>query len=118
MIQPITFGHKSIIKTLYKNGELPTVTKDIYGKPLSADTVTLEHIIPKSKGGKSSLKNYALANAEDNFKRSSDDILKHTTKTNINEYLDQFVGVVKKNFNGDEYIKNIKNLFKSIGVKL
>lgn len=118
MIQPISFGHKSIIKTLYKNGELPTVVKDIYGKELSADTVTLEHIIPKSKGGKSNLKNYALANAQDNFKRSSDDILKHTTKVNINEYLDQFVGVVKKNFNGDDYIKNIKNLFKSLGVKL
>lgn len=118
MIQPITFGHKSIIKTLYKNGELPTVVKDIYGKKLSADTVTLEHIIPKSKGGKSNLKNYALANAEDNFRRSSENIMKHTTKANINEYLGQFVGVVKKNFNGDEYIKSIKNLFKTMGVKL
>lgn len=118
MIQPITFGHKSIIKTLYKNGELPTVVKDIYGKELSADTVTLEHIIPKSKGGKSNLKNYALANAEDNFRRSSQDIMKHTTKANINEYLDQFAGVIKQGFDGDLYIKNIKNLFKSLGVKL
>ena len=118
MIQPISFGHKSIIKTLYKNGELPTVTKDIYGKPLSADTVTLEHIIPKSKGGGSNLKNYALANAEDNFKRSSQDIMQHTTKANINEYLDQFTGIIKQGFDGDVYIKNIKNLFKSLGVKL
>lgn len=118
MIQPISFGHKSIIKTLYKNGELPTVVKDIYGKELSFDTVTLEHIIPKSKGGKSNLTNYALANAQDNFKRSSDDILKHTTKANINEYLDQFVGIVKKGFDGDLYIKNIRNLFKRMGVKL
>ena len=118
MIQPISFGHKSIIKTLYKQGELPTVVKDIYGKPLTTDTVTLEHIIPKSKGGKSNLKNYALANAEDNFRRSSDNILKHTTKNNINEYLDQFSGIVKQGFDGDLYIKNIKNLFKTMGVKL
>lgn len=118
MIKPISFKHKSIIKTLYKNGELPTVTKDIYGKPLNANTVTLEHIIPKSKGGKSNLRNYALANAEDNFRRSSDDILKHTTKNNVNEYLDQFVGIVKQGFDGDLYIKNIKNLFKTMGVKL
>ena len=94
------------------------LVKDIYGKPLSADTVTLEHIIPKSKGGGSNLKNYALANAEDNFKRSSENIMKHTTKANINEYLDQFTGIVKQGFNGDEYIKGIKNLFKTMGVKL
>ena len=118
MIKTISFGYKSIIKTLYKDGELPTVVKDIYGKPLNADTVTLEHIIPKSKGGKSNLKNYALANAEDNFKRSSQDIMQHTTKSNINQYLDQFTGIVKQGFNGDDYIKNIKNLFKSLGVKL
>lgn len=118
MIQPISFKHKSIIKTLYKNGELPTIVKDIYGKELTADTVTLEHIIPKSKGGKSNLKNYALANAEDNFRRSSQDIMKHTTKANINEYLEQFAGIVKQGFDGDLYIKNIRNLFKSLGVKL
>lgn len=117
-ITPISFGHKSIIKTLFNNGELPEVQVDIYGKPIKPKEATLEHIIPKSKGGKSSLSNYAIANAQDNFRRSNHDIMEYTTKDNINRYLDQFTDIVRKGFDGNQYKKWIKNLFRSRGVKL
>ena len=80
----ISFGHKSVLTRLYNSNKLPTVTKDIYGSILKDATV--DHIIPKSKGGKSHLSNYALANAENNMKRSSDNILLHTTIDNIRYY--------------------------------
>lgn len=119
MIQPvktISFGYKSIVKTLYKQGQLPQVTKDIYGKVLTPDNVTLEHIIPKCKKGASNLKNYALATAKANQERSSDPLLKHTTIENIKAYLEQFKGINKPQFNGDEYIKGVTNTLRRINI--
>jgi len=118
MIKPISFGYKSILKTQYKNGLLPSVKVDIYGKKLTPKTATIEHIIPKSSGGKSNLSNYALANAQDNMKRGSDSILKHTTIENIKKWLDQFNGVKNDGFNGDEYIKNFKKNLKKINIEV
>ena len=34
---PIIFGSKSILKTLFKNGELPSVVKGLYGGKLTKD---------------------------------------------------------------------------------
>ena len=117
-ISPVSFGYKSVLKTLYKQGELPTVVKDIYGKALTPDTVTIEHLIPKSKKGASSLHNYALANWHDNMTRSSDHLLKHTTVENIKEYFNQFIGVKKENFDGDKYIEMAKKTLKKINIEV
>ena len=112
---PIIFGYKSVLKTLFKEGKLPSVQVDIYGKSIKPDMkdLTIEHIVPKVKGGKSKLINYALANYLDNQKRSSGELLKYTTIENIKNWYSQFKGVILPNFNGDEYIKEgIKNLKK------
>lgn len=115
---PITFCYKSVLKTLYKKGELPEVVKDIYGKVLTPENVTIEHIIPKSKKGASNLTNYALANARDNMSRSSDDLLKYTTIENIKEYFEQFIGVKRQGFDGDKYIKNAKKTLKKLDIEV
>lgn len=115
-MNPISFGYKSIVKTLYKQGQLPSVVRDIYGQKLTPNNVTLEHIIPKSKKGASSLKNYALATAKANQERSSDPLLKHTTIENIKAYLEQFKGINKPQFNGDEYIKGVTNTLRRINI--
>ena len=115
-MNPISFGYKSIVKTLYKQGQLTSVTKDIYGQKLTPNNVTIEHIIPKSKKGASSLKNYALATAKANQQRSSDPLLKHTTIENIKAYLEQFKGIKKPQFNGDEYIKGVTNTLRRINI--
>lgn len=114
-VSPIKFGYKSILKTLFKEGKLPSVQVDIYGKPIKPDMkdLTIEHIIPRVKGGKSKLVNYALANYADNQKRSAGDLLSFTTIENIKNWYNQFKGVILPNFNGYEYIKEgIKNLKK------
>jgi hypothetical protein len=112
----ISFGYKSVLKTYWREGKLPTVKKDIYGKEIINETV--EHIIPKSKGGKSNLFNYAIANAEDNFKRGSDDIMEHTTIDNVYNWFKQFVNVKLPHLDGQEYIRITAKKFGKVGYKV
>lgn len=109
----IAFGYKSVLKTYWREGKLPTVTKDIYGKPLIE--ATIEHIRPRSKRGKSNLFNYALANPQDNFKRGSDPIMEHTTFENVYNWFKQFVNVKLPNLDGQQYIKNTAKKFGKTG---
>jgi hypothetical protein len=109
----IAFGYKSVLKTYWREGKLPTVLNDIYGNPLKE--ATIEHISPRSRGGKSNLFNYALANPEDNFKRGSDDIMKHTTFDNVYNWFKQFVNVKLPHLDGSEYIKNTAKKFGKTG---
>lgn len=115
-ISPVSFGYKWAVKTLYKQGKLPTVKKDIYGNPIVEATV--EHIIPKCKGGKSSQGNYAIANAYENMKRGSDHLLKHTTKKNIKEYLEQFTDVIVGSFDGNRYKKDVTRTLHKINIDI
>lgn len=115
-VQPISFGYKWVVKSLYNQGMLPTVKKDIYGNPIVQATV--EHIIPKSKGGKSSQSNYAIANAYENMKRGSDHLLKHTTKQNIVEYLEQFTDIIVGCFDGNKYKKDVTKTLHKINIDI
>ena len=117
-VSPLTFGYRSVLKTEWRKGNMPTVKKDIYGDILIKGQETIEHIIPKSKKGKSVLSNYALANAGNNFRRSNYDLGSFTTPDIIKSYLGQFEGVKLPNFDGDEYIKALTKTLKKIGIKL
>lgn len=109
-------GINSVLKTHYKKGKLPSVKKDIYGDKITDPSI--EHIIPKSKGGASKLYNYAIANAKTNSLRGCKDIMEFTTKDNVKNYLRQFIGVKLKDFDGLQYIKDIVQTFKNMGVEL
>lgn len=106
-ISNITFGYKSILKTHWLNGKMPSVTCGIYGGKLTKDNVTLEHIKPHSKGGKTSLNNLALSVCENNWKRGNQPISNFLTKENFDAYCEQFKGIKLPYFNGDNYIKEI-----------
>ena len=112
----IAFGYKSVLKTYWREGKLPTVVNDIYGKPLKE--ATIEHIRPRSKGGKSNLFNYALANPEDNFKRASDPIMEHTTFENVYNWFKQFVNIKLPHLDGQQYIKNTAKKFGKTGAEV
>ena len=115
-INPIVFGYKSVLKTEWRAGNLPTVTKDVYGDELVKATV--EHFIPRSKGGASCLKNYGLANEATNNLRGNKPLLEYTTIENLVNWFKQFIGVKTKNFNGDEYIKNSLKYLDKNGIKI
>lgn len=103
----INFGYSNQLKTLYKKGKLPTVQYDISGRKLTKKNVTLDHVIPKSKGGKSAQENYMLATAEFNHLRGNKPIKDFMTNNGLVKYLSQFLGVFVDGFSGDKYVKGL-----------
>ena len=119
----IAFGYHSVLKDLFKEDKLPEVKIGLYGDKLTKENVSLEHLIPHSKGGKSKLKNFALASKQKNSLRSTDDIRKFLTPDMAKKYLAQFVDietVSKKGtiFKGNDYIEMITDTLKQLGIKL
>ena len=119
MIEPlksnINFGTKSILKTLYEDGNLD-LTYGIYGGQLTRkrnkpNSDTLEHIQPHDKHGKASLENLALATAENNNKRSNKPLSSVFNKENFIKYCEQFIDIKVPYesgvFDGNTYIEGI-----------
>lgn len=116
----ISFQYSHTLKTLWKQGKMPQVKIGLYNNKLTKKNVSLEHELPISKGGKSTIDNYALASREANSKRGNDDILNFLTIDMIKKYLIQFTDLIIKRdreiiFNGNEYIKMQINNFKKLG---
>ena len=102
-----TFTYSNKIKTLFKKGLLPSVKVDAAGNTLTNKNVTLDHIIPKSKGGKSYTGNYMLATKKFNWDRGADPLLQRVTTEGLLTYLNQFIGVRVKGFIGNDYITEV-----------
>lgn len=108
-----TFGYSSPLKDLYRKGKLP-VKYGFYGDKLTKNNVSLEHLLPHSKGGKTTLDNLVLSSKQNNFKRGNSPLLEFINFENVKRYLNQFIGVKLKNFNGNEYIKNILKTIENV----
>jgi hypothetical protein len=106
-VSQVNFGYSNELKTLFKKGKLPTVRYDISGRKLTKKNVTLDHIIPKSKGGKSVTGNYMLAEKKFNSERGADPLKDWATMDGIIKYLNQFIGIKIKGFSGNEYITEV-----------
>lgn len=114
----VSFGYNSPLKTLFKKGKLPTVTKGFYGGTLTNKTVSLEHLIPHSQGGKTDLSNLVLATKENNSRRSNLPIKDFINIEQVKEYLKQFSGVLIGNLRGEVYIKKIIQTLKNMGIEI
>lgn len=101
----VSFGYNHYLKKYYMQGRLPSVTKGLYGGTLTPETVSLEHILPKERGGHTTLSNLALATKTNNSYRSNKPLKDVLTIEQASEYLRQFEGVQVDDFNGDVYIK-------------
>ncbi len=116
----ITFGYSTLLSQLYKKGKLPSVQYGLYGQKLTSKTVSNEHLVPHSQGGKTTLNNIALADRFINSRRGSQDIRLFLTKEMILNYLKQFINVKIKEgkkliFSGNQYIKSVLPTFKKLG---
>lgn len=114
----ITFGYSNILKTQYLRGNLKTVKYGFYGDKLNKKNVSLEHLKPKSKGGKSELENFVLASKTRNQARGNKELALFFDKEKAMRYLLQFVGVKADNFNGDNYIRMIITTLKKLGIDI
>ena len=118
-VQAVSFGYKNRLKTAWKNGEIPQLQHDFYdGSLLKKETVTLEHLLPHSKGGKTTLTNLVLTNYSNNIKRGNRDIRDYINIMAAKQYLDEAKKIKCKGINGENYAKSIINRLKSLGVKL
>lgn len=106
-IIPINFGYKSILKTYFLKGKLPSVTKGFYGGELTKDNVTLEHLLPHSKKGKTVLNNLVLSKDVNNWNRGNRPLIEYYDPDLFKAYCEQFKGVKLREFNGGDYIKQI-----------
>ena len=112
---PVGFGYKNILKTEWLRGNMPTVTKGIYGKVLTPRNVSLEHIVPHSKGGKTVLNNMLLADKWENSRRGTKPLMQVINYKQLYEYLDQFIPVRTQDFDGREYVEMILKKIKNLG---
>lgn len=103
----VSFGYSNIIKTLYKRNKLPSVRFGFYGDELTKRTVTLEHLKPKCKGGRTELCNLVLASANKNQERGTRPLKEVLNWENVGKYLEQFRNVHVDKFNGNMYIEMI-----------
>lgn len=101
----VSFGYKHALKTAWKEGLLPTVTKGLYGNELTLKNISLEHLTPVSKGGKTILENLALAQAEANMARGAKPLSEVLTLEQLTKYLEQFKNVRARGINGNKYIR-------------
>ncbi len=99
----VSFGYTSILKTHWKNGLMPTVTKGLYGDDLTQENVSLEHIKPHSLSGSTDLYNLALASRKKNLKRKNRPLYEVLNFEQARKYLSQFEGIDLPDFNGNAY---------------
>ena len=93
MINPVSFtGYESPLKTMWKRGELPRVKKGLYGEILTRDTLSIEHLVPVSKGGSLTMENVALADRILNSLRGTKDLKDVLTRKQAFEYIEQYIG--------------------------
>ena len=95
-----------------------SVKYGFYGDRLNNKNVSIEHLKPKSKGGKSTLDNFVLASKEKNNLRGNKDIRNFAQREKILNYLYQFMGIKLPNFNGDKYIADIIRTLNKLGIDL
>ena len=105
-IEPITFGYTNKLKTLYLKGKIKP-KYGLYGDKLTKKTVSLEHILPKSKGGKTEIDNLALASMRMNNARGNQPLSDFLTAENLARYIDQFMNIKIPEFDGVKYIKGL-----------
>ena len=113
--QSPTFQYSSPLKTLYIKGKLP-IKYGFYGDRLTKKNVSLEHLKPFSKGGKTVLSNLVLASKQKNMDRGNTDIRDFANKETIIKYLSQFIDVKIKDFDGNKYINGIIKTLTNLGV--
>ena len=100
------FGYKHRLKTLYLNGKIKP-QYGLYGDKLTKKTVSLEHVLPKSKGGKTELDNLALASIRTNNMRGNKPLNDYLTTKNLVRYINQFMNIKTPEFDGTKYIKGL-----------
>ena len=112
--QQFNFGYKSILKTEWLNGNMPTVKYDMGGNLLTAQNITLGHMQPHSKRGSSGLANFMLETKRYNNNKGNMPFSSTFSQSGFDSYCKQFEGINLKGFNGDGYVQMITKTAKRL----
>lgn len=104
---PISFKYKSVLKSEWLKGNMPTVTHDMGGNRLTKGNCTLGHMQAHSKGGKTALNNLMLETKGYNMSKGNMPFSKFFDWGAFIKYCEQFEKIELPDFNGKEYIENI-----------
>lgn len=108
------FGYKSILKKEFLRGKIP-LKKDITGHKLNPKYISVDHTIPKNKGGKSSLYNYSLMDSFVNNKRGERPIKQFIDLESLVEYIIVMLDVKTMELDGIDYLKGwLRTLLKAM----
>jgi hypothetical protein len=102
----ISFGYSHKLKTDFKKGKLK-IKYDMAGNELTKENVSLDHVIPKSQGGSSTLDNYVLATKEFNSFRGVVPLSLLITKEMFEKWAKQFDNLIVCGVKGKDYVKMI-----------
>ena len=114
----VSFGYSHQLKTMWKKGLLPEVKKGFYGGELTLDNLSLEHLKPHSKGGRTTWENLVLATQKNNQARGNNPLTKFADIGKVKEHLLQFKDLKVGKFNGNKYIKGIVKTLKKEGLDI
>ena len=113
-VSSVSFQARSALKREFDSGYIP-LKRDITGNPLKKGYASLDHTIPKSKGGKSELFNYSLMNIIANNKRGSKPLKEFINLESLIEYIRIMLEVKTADIDGIEYLKGwLKTLQRAI----
>ena len=101
------FQYSSPLKTLWRKGKLPSVKYGFYGDLLTQRSLSLEHLKPHSKKGKTNLANLVLASKAKNNARGNSPIDDYIDVKTVMKYLAQFKDIKLQGFDGNKYIAGI-----------
>ena len=114
---PLSFkGYVHPLKTLFKKGLFPSVTKGLYGGTITPSTVSLEHLKPHSSGGRTIYRNLALAEKFRNSVRGNRPLADFLSWEMLENYLQQFNFRIKGLFDGFAYQKQLRQTCRELGV--
>ncbi len=119
-VDTISFKYSSPLKTEWRKNAVMRehVKYGLYGGELNFNNITLEHLVPHSKGGKTKLNNLALATSLNNGKRSSLPLKENLTKEMFLNYIEQFKGWCAQLFDNKKYITDLANTAEAQGIKV
>ena len=115
-INNVSFGYSSPLKTFCRQGKFKGL-KSFSGEELT--NPSLDHIRPKSKGGKNELYNYVLTNRKENFHRGNKNIDYYIEKNpkGMQDYIDWFLTHNVEGFDCRKYALQIINQINRLSEK-
>lgn len=113
-VDNVSFGYKSVLKKDFERGFIP-LKRDITGRPLRKGYLSVDHTIPKAKGGKSNIYNYSLMDSFINNKRGSKPLKSYIDLASLVEYINVMINVKTPDIDGVDYLRGwLKNLLKEL----